>query len=194
MLDVEVEAVDAELVDGRIAAGCVGVVERTRLVQRRPGVLARAEHAPELVGKACPVRCTVELVCAGGATEGHDDLLVACLAARVQVLLQVRADEKHVLRGVFDALESRALIGLPATLVAVVDSRMAIGLLGKEMNEGENDYVDSRVGTVGGQSLLIRSLALWFQFVLVISSLFPFRVLSLQSRDVRRCCVCIELT
>lgn len=168
MLDVQVETVDAEAVDGQVTAGRVRVVEGARLVQRGPRILHWAKHAPELIREARPVSGAVDIVIASLATDRDEDLLVACLSARVQVLLQVRADQKLVLRGVLYAFETRSLIRFGAALIAEVDAWVAVGLLGEEINEREDNDINSRIGAVRRQSLLIRSLALSFQLMLAV--------------------------
>lgn len=170
MLNVQVETVNAESVDCQVTAGRVGVVEGARLIERCPRILYWAKHAPELIRKARPVSRAVDIVRASLAANGHDDLLVAGLSARVQVLLQVRADQKLVLRGVLHAFETRSMVRFGATLVTEVDAWVAVGLFGEEMNEREDNDINSRIGAVRGQSLLIRPLALSFQPTLVFVS------------------------
>ena len=82
--------------------------------------------------------------------------------------MQLRAFVKRIFRWIFHPLEARAVVGLAAALVAEVDTWVAVGLLRKEVYEGENDDVYCWVVAVCCNSLLVWSLALLFQSVLVI--------------------------
>lgn len=137
------------------------VVKRAWYALGNHGLIARAEHIPELVRQEVGLLDASQLIGQDATAQGKNDFLAVGLLAGWDLGAETGAVRKQgiPLRRV-DTSKARAVKDGTAALVAEVGSEKAIGLSRKEVNEGQDDDIHVRLRAVVDQVELIGALTL----------------------------------